>query len=184
MEDSNTADEYIFSKVKNDDEKAFELLFKKYYTPLSRYAFTFLKNTDDSEEIAQEVFITIWNNREKIIIKTSLKSYLYTSIRNHSLNYLKKAAKDRTENIEDLQYFDVVEEDTPSQRDSAEFEQKIYAAIESLPDKCKEIFTLSRVENLKNREIAERLNISIKTVENQMTIALKKMRDQVKIETQ
>ena len=178
MIEPSAIDQAIFEKLKNDDEKSFELLFKKYYASLCRFAFSFTKNRDDSEEVVQEVFVNIWNNRQKINIKTSFKSYLFTSVRNYSLNYLNKAAKQRTENIEDVNYYATTEDtDDEESRSSINMEQKIHEAIESLPEKCKEIFSLSKLKNMKNKEVAEHLNISIKTVENQMTIALKKLRE-------
>ena len=174
----NNNDESIFHQVKNNNEKAFEVLFKKYYAPLCKYVYTYLKDKDESENITQEVFITIWNNKEQIAINTSVSSYLYRSVRNHAINFLKKSTRYSVESIENMPGFEIANEESEIDEDTFfEMEKKISEAIDSLPDRCREVFKLSRVDGLKYKEIAEQLDISIKTVETQMSIALKRMRD-------
>jgi RNA polymerase sigma-70 factor (ECF subfamily) len=176
----NTTDEHLFNKIKEDDEKAFDLLFRKYYTQLCRFAFTYLKDKDQSEEMVQEVFITIWNNRKKITINTSLSSYLYRAVKNHSLNYIKKNSRQQFVKIENISEPDIIEDVVTDEKKFAELEKKYKEALEFLPAKCKEIFLMSRNHHLKYKEIAEKLDISIKTVEAQMSIAFKKLREELK----
>jgi len=129
---------------------------------------------DLSRSLVQQVFVDLWVKREKLNVHSSPKSYLYHSVKNRSIDYLRKEKKnipvnESCENIELIPFRDLVEE--------AELNDKINIAINKLPDKCREIFILCRFENLKYSDIAKKLNISVKTVEMQMGIALKKMRD-------
>ena len=173
----NNNDETIFKRIKDNDEKAFEWLFKKYYAPLCRYVYTHVKDQDDSENITQEVLIHIWNNRRNVTIHTSVSSYLYRSVKNHAINFLKKNSKHVMESIENMPGFEIANEAPEiDENEFSEIEKKISEAFDLLPEKCKRIFLMSRIDNLKYREIAEQLNISIKTVETQMSIALKKLK--------
>jgi len=121
----------------------------------------------------QEQFIYLWEKRDEISIHTSVKSYLFKAVRNKSINYLK--SKYANIHFEDTTViFDIAEFSTPSHKyETQELEKIIYKALKSLPDRCYHIFSLSRYSPLSNRQIAEKLSISEKTVENQITIALK-----------
>ena len=176
----SNSDKHTFEQINNDDENAFKFLFEKYYIPLCRYVYTFTKDNEESEEITQEVFINIWNNRKKISITTSVSSYLYSSVRNHAINSLKKNSRYNTQSLENITELEIANEEP--ELDEFQFiqmEKKCSEALESLPDRCREVFLLSRIDNLKYKEIAEQLNISIKTVESQMSIAIKKLKDVV-----
>jgi len=170
----------IVSLIKTGDKKAFEELFKKYYTPLCRFAISFTKDEMAAEEIVQEVFVTIWEQRDKLAIHTSIKSYLYMATRNRALNYLK------SQNIQSAYKEEISacstegENSTDNLMNHEELQTLITKAINSLPEKCRAIFNLSRNDELSYKEIAEYLDISIKTVENQMGIALKKLRVQLR----
>lgn len=158
------------------DEKLFEKLFFEFYTPLCRYCLKFVGIPETSEEIVQEVFTYLWEKRDFIDIRFSYKSYLYTSVKNKSLDYLKsKYAKLSFSNENTLK------NQPTSINPSIIAEEKelnciLIQAIDSLPLRCNTIFRLSRFSGLSNKEIAEELKISVKTVENQMTTALKKIK--------
>lgn len=152
----------------------YELVFKQYYEGLCRYANLILKDMDASEEVVQQTFVKLWEKRANLSIETSLKLYLYKSVYNASLNELKHlAVKDKYINMQNS------EEKSNEMQNVAqvkELEEKIEKALLKLPEQCRLIFQMSRFRQLKYREIADILNISVKTVENQMGKALKIMR--------
>jgi len=166
--------QHISATVYNDE--LFEQLFKAHYKALHAYATTILKDIDIAEEVVQNLFLKFWEKRELLSIATSIKAYLYKCVYNDSLNYLKH------ENVKlKHQNFTVYTMDTSSEPASAkaeltELETKLRAALNELPEQCRTIFQLSRFEELKYKEIAEQLGLSIKTVENQMGKALKILR--------
>ena len=165
----------VISLIKEGNEQAFEKIFREYFKSLHAYAYTFMKDDEQAEEIVQNVFCRIWEKR--VLLKTdgSLKAYLYRAVHNESLNYLKHQ-KTRTA-------FRVLHQDeehtSPEASDKlmvAELDGHIRKALQELPLQCRIIFQLSRFENLKYQQIADQLNISVKTVENQMGKALKVLR--------
>jgi RNA polymerase sigma-70 factor (family 1) len=170
-------DEELLTSIVQHDKQALEVMFRRYYNPLCRFAELFLNDPMQSEDVVQEMFINFWENRHKHnIIK--VKSYLYRSVKNASLNQLDKTKR--------LAYAsDKIPEDTHASYDSdnslitAELKDKIQIAINSLPEQCRLIFQLSRQEEMSQKEIAEHLDISIKTVENQMGKALKILRERL-----
>lgn len=166
--------------LKEGDETAFEMIFKTYYEPLCNYAFTFLLDRDEAEEMVQSSFINVWEKRESIAIETSLKSYLYRAVRNGCLNALKHAKIKRKHADETVFTSDRSYEAVTQSVISSELDQKIGDALMALPEQCRLVFKMSRFEELKYSEIAEQLNISVKTVENQIGKALKIMREQLK----
>lgn len=153
-----------------------EGLFKSHYKALCNTANRIIKDRDAAEDIVQDVFIKLWNKREEIAIDSSIKGYLFKSIANASLNYLEsnKISKYKVE-IENAPP-SVFATDESNSMISEELSKRLEMAIEALPPKCKAIFVLSRFEEMKYQEIALHLDISIKTVENQMGIALEKIR--------
>ncbi|NDV60501.1 RNA polymerase sigma-70 factor [Bacteroides sp. 519] len=168
MEESTT-DILLYKLIRQNDEKALTHLFNKYFVHLCRYINLFITNQTDSEDLALEIFVHLWENRHKLDIVDSVKSYLFRTARNRSLNYLRD--KKETISIHTLSLDPIYLQD-----DSLELEELdhlLCEAIESLPEKCKKVFIKSRDENLSNKKIAEELQISIKTVEAQITKALK-----------
>lgn len=138
-----------------------------------------MPDVDTSKEIVQEVFINLWNKRDSITSERSVKSYLYTSVKNRCFNWLRDHKKFRSHVLD----FEIEDHDTIFERDdleSQEIKKRIEDAMEKLPDRCREIFELSRFEDLKYREIAERLGLSVKTVEVQVSKALKILRVELK----
>lgn len=166
----------LFEKIQTGNKESFDVLFKKYFTPLCRYTVQFVNDFSIAEELVQDVFISFWNQREEIKISNSIASYLFTSVRYRSYTHFKKETS-RKEN--EKIFCEGLENDESAENDDNDFYEiavVINKAIEELPDKCREIFVLSRQKKLTYKQISEELNISVKTVENQMGIAFKKLR--------
>jgi len=169
----------ILEAIRLNDGQAFEKVFRDSYKPLKAYAFRFVNNLATAENMVQDVFLKLWQNRHNLVITTSLVHYLFRSVRNHSLNHLEK-------NRVRTGYLRMQLEKTQDDEDFSAFYpeigllEKIESAICALPPKRQEIFRLAREEGLRYREIADQLNLSVKTVEAQMTLALKQLRDSLK----
>lgn len=157
------------------DQSSFEELFRTYFTPLMLFARKFLVNEDDAREVVHKVFISLWERREDMDVSSSLKSYLFTSVHNRSLNVIRDRKKFSDEELPEV----AGDWDVSTQIESMELEEKIREAIQSLPEKCRQIFELNRFEGLKYSEIAQQLDISVKTVENQMSKALRILREKL-----
>jgi RNA polymerase sigma-70 factor, ECF subfamily len=170
----------LLEAIREGDETAFEMIFKEHYQALCRYANSFLSDKDEAEEVVQSAFLGIWEKRGSITVTLSLKAYLYQAIRNRCLNVIKhekvKQAHAQHEAVMSVKYYEPTSEAVLSN----ELEQKIYVAMQALPEQCRLVFKLSRFEQLKYQEIADQLNISVKTVENQIGKALKIMREQLR----
>ena len=170
---SNVSDPTIFKRIQKGDEEAFSALFDTYYTLLCFFANKYLEDLDLSRSLVQQVFVDIWIKREKINVSHSVKSYLYNAVRNRCIDSLRKKIK--TTEISDLvkqsnqtPFYNMVEE--------AELNERINSSINELPEKCRKIFVLCRLNGMKYSEISWQLGISVKTVEMQMGIALKRIR--------
>ena len=167
--------EVSFKKL---DEPAFEVLFKENFTMMCAFARKYVRDLDISKEIVHDVFINLWNKRETIDVNKAVKSYLFTSVHNRCLNFIRDNKKFDRENVE----IEKIKSGEHVDRDmmvEAETEAQIKNAIDALPDKCREIFMLSRFDQLKYNEIADKLGISVKTVETQMSRALKFLRERL-----
>lgn len=156
------------------------MIFRMHYEALCNYAYSFLDDRDEAEEIVQSTFLNVWEKKHNITIETSLKSYLYRAVRNTCLNAIKHSKIKRKYVDESMATADKSHESVSQSIISSELDQKIGEAMMALPEQCRLIFQMSRFEELKYSEIAEQLNISIKTVENQIGKALKIMREQLK----
>ncbi len=157
------------------DRGGFETLFREYFPPLISFAMKFLPDEDDAREVVHQVFINLWERREEIDLSVPLKSYLFTSVHNRSLNVIRSRKKFSDSEIPDV----AGEWDVEKEIETMELEARIKEAIGTLPDKCREIFLLNRYEGFKYQEIADQLGISVKTVENQMSKALKVLREKL-----
>lgn len=159
------------------DEQVFEQVFKAHFKSLHAYAFTMLNSEAVAEEMVQQVFYRLWERREQVDVHTSLKAYLYRAVHNESMNYLKHHAIKGKHQIYVMQQQQNNHEQSAGEKLAGkELEQHIRQALNDLPEQCRTIFQLSRFSDLKYREIAEQLGISIKTVEGQMGKALKLLR--------
>jgi RNA polymerase sigma-70 factor (ECF subfamily) len=164
--------ELMAEGLRKGDRKAFEEIFNTYYKALCRYCARIVYDADVAEEIVQDLFCKLWVKREELEIETSLRAYLYRAVLNHSINYLNHWKTE--EKYRKYIGFQTDNNDRePAQRlEAKEMQKLISLALQNMPQKRREIFQLSRDEGLKNQEIAEYLNISVKTVEAQMTKAL------------
>jgi RNA polymerase sigma-70 factor (ECF subfamily) len=175
------ADLSVQRKIQNGDIKEFELLFKKYYEPLCHYATSIVKDVDIAEEIVQEFFYGYWKNRESLSIQLSLNAYLYRSIKNSSLSFIRQknvrqryAEKVKSEVNEAAMV--TVEDEIVAE----ELSKVIDDTLRQLPERCSKIFQMSRFEGKKYQEIADFFAISIKTVEADMGKALHQFRENLK----
>lgn len=158
------------------DEHAFQQLFEFYANGLSRFTFSILKNKELSEEAVSDVFFKIWLHRTKISEIQNFKAYLYTTSRNVSLNYLDKENRKRAISLDDISVSLPIDEICPeSEMISTELKEAIGRAIDHLPERCKLIYSLAKIEQLKYKEIAQILDISVKTIDHQLTIAIHKI---------
>lgn len=154
------------------------MVFRDYYTPLVRYGNTFLKDTDETEDVVQQVFVSMWEKRAQLDIHTSVRAVLYRAVHNACLNRLKHQ-KVRRDYAGDWKNTQSDSEQTDA-LEAAELQVRINRAIETMPEQCARIFKMSRFEQLKYQEIADQLGLSVKTVENQMGKALKIIREALK----
>lgn len=174
------SEKQVLETIQSGNESAFEMIFKAYYQPLCRYAYSFLEDKEEAEEVVQSAFITVWEKRKSIDIQTSLKSYLYRMVRNGCLNVIKHEKVKQQHVAHELAVTEVSYESVSQKVYATELEIKISEAMKALPEQCRLVFQLSRFEELKYQEIADQLKISVKTVENHMGKALKIMREQLK----
>ena len=161
------------------DKPAFETLFRSFFPGLVLFAQKYVPDQDTAKEVVHNVFLNLWEKREKVDMSTPLKSYLFTSVYNRCLNSIRDQKKfDKDETVfERLNSNDFI--DATDRLEEQELEQRIFDALQSLPEKCREVFMLNRFEGLKYGEIAEKHGISVKTVETQMSKALKILREKL-----
>jgi RNA polymerase sigma-70 factor (ECF subfamily) len=173
-------DSEIIGRIKQGDVGQFELLFRSSYVSLVRYANTLLKDHDYAEEVVQDLFLRLWQNREKIKIESSLNGYLFRSVHNSCLHYIEHN-KVVERHAEEISYQQSQIQDSPSDiLLYKELQEKIAAILEKLPERCGKIFYMNRFEGLKYTEIAKKLSVSVKTVESNMGKALKEFRRELK----
>lgn len=177
MNENNDHD--LFLRLKSGDVSSLKVLFNRLYSPLCVYAYQFIQNSESAEEIVQDTFVKIWETRDEINVIQSFKSYLFTTVKNKCINYVEheKIKNKYANQIIANQNFDINPDDFFIEPDLLE---KIEKSINSLPPKRKEIFKLSRESGLKYKEIAAKLDISVKTVEAQMSLAIKQLRTDLK----
>ena len=163
---TNTMDDmFLLQLIKNGDKQAFKYVFDTYFTVLCRFMYLYLGDTQEAEDIASDIFASVWENRKKLEIRLTFKAYLFQAAKNRCLYGLvgsEMCIRDRVSITDSLE--------------TEELNNLIQEAILSLPEKCREVFLQSRTKNLTNQEIAESMDISVKTVEAQITKALKQIR--------
>jgi RNA polymerase sigma-70 factor (ECF subfamily) len=168
----------LLEGLRNGDQVAFEIIFHKYYGSLSAFARRYLKNADDAEEAACQVLFKIWVNRERLDVNISIKNYLISSVHNYCLNAIRhrKVEQKFSEKYAGMKY-GIMDEETPQSKvQRSEIEDVIKRVVSGLPLQCKNIFLMSREENLSHKEIAEKLNISVNTVKTQLARSSAKLR--------
>ncbi len=163
--------------LKDGDKAVFEEIYREYYIPLCYSCLRYLDNIEDAEEVVQDVFVKLWEKHNEVVISTSLKSYLHRAVHNNALNYIKKQGIiSRYKHGEEKDHQGITHGDGQSSMEDEELRVVIKRAILELPEKRREIFELCKFEGMKYSKIADKLSISVKTVENQMTKALKYLR--------
>jgi len=169
-------DSELWLAVRNDDEYAFAMLFERYWVRLYKTAFRYLKDRENSEEAVHDVFLSIWNRRDQLEIE-SIPNFLLTAIRYQVYNRMRAAKPPVTLISNDLEIDYLPDHNQGDYRiKNEELLSELNEHLEKLPKRCQEIFYMSRMDNLSNQEIADRLGISKRTVENQITAALKHLR--------
>jgi len=158
---------------------AFELLFREYYGPLVAYAFRFTGNLDTAREIVQDFFVRLYERQNALTIESSLRAYLYRSVYNCCINYSnQKSIQDK--HLRNIELERKQSEHLEEEIQTVELQHRIHSMIEALPPRCRQIFKMNRLDGLKNEEIAFRLNLSKRTVETQISKALKILRKKLK----
>ncbi len=173
MWNDSVTDKILLAAIRNDDYAAYNKLFVRYYDRLCCYVYRALENREDTEDVVQELFFTLWNNRKKIVTGENVSGYLYKMARNQALNLIRTQTNYKTalENREEqLPYY---EENT---LETEEFRMTLYGCINQLPNRCKEVLLLHRVKGMKQKEIADKLSISVKTIKNQIWASLQRLK--------
>lgn len=165
----------IGNLLKEGDQKAFKCLYCSYAKPLKAFIQYLIQNPEDSEDLMLDIFTSLWENRGHLNIQTSVKAYLFQAARNKVASYFR--SKKEYAYLERMPDFDIAaQDDVFSLLEVQDLSNQLEEVVSLLPKRCREIFTKSRYELLSYKEIAEDMNISEKTVENQINIALKKIR--------
>jgi RNA polymerase sigma-70 factor (ECF subfamily) len=169
---------FILQKMVEGDEEAFKYFFDTYYDDLCNFVNSYLRDEELSEDIVQNIFIYLWEKRDSLPTGCSVKSYLYSASKNKSLNYLRNV-KNKNRIVEKFVFQpDSTSEETADQfLEFEELKRILCDAVEGLPAQCKTVYRLSRDGGLTYKEIAEKMGITSKTVENQISIAIKKIKD-------
>lgn len=173
MYDRSVSDEKLIAAIRENDYVSYNKLFVRYYSRLCQYVYGILQDKDDSEDVVQELFLNLWNNRKKIIVTENVSGYLFKMAKNQALNHIRSTTN--YQNLLDNQdnapgYYE------ENQLESDEFRVALYACIDQLPDRSKQVLLLHRVQGFKQKEIAEKLDISVKTIKNQIWTSLQRLR--------
>jgi RNA polymerase sigma-70 factor (family 1) len=170
----------LLKRLKDSDQSAFTIIFTKYYEDLVRFSFHFTRNSDTSEEIVQEVFLKLWENRDSLVIHNSLKSFLLKAVQNRSIDNLRHLKIIDKYNLLILDHPLLSENDTENYVLLSELEENLNQAMAKLPVQMAQAFRMSRIENLNYSEIAAKLGVSIRTVEVWISKALSILRKELK----
>ena len=187
MTEKNNFDAAIIADLQQriavyEDEAAYKKLFFLLFLPLKSFSFSIIKSKETAEEIVSDIFLDIWIKRNNLATIDDLKMYLYTATRNNSLRKLQKNKKVTFFSLDEVQVeFTSPDENGESILLTHELSHKIEEAIEELPERCKLIFKLAKEDKLKYKDIAALLHISIKTIDNQIAAALKKIASSLEI---
>ena len=160
--------------LKSGNIYLYESLFREYYRPLVVFALKYVRDPDTAKEIVQDFFVRLYEKRLSVVIDASLKSYLYRSVYNSCINHISHIEM-RNRHLKNIA-IQTENEFTDNQVSTIELQNRIYTCIEGLPDQCRRIFKMNRLEGLKNEQIAVALRISKRTVETQISKALKILR--------
>lgn len=168
---------HTITAIRDGNVAVFRQVFDTCYESLCRYAFTILRDADEAEDVVQSMFMKLWERREELSIRSALRSYLFKSVYNQCLNQVehrsvKNKFQEHTRTSAEVSW-------QPEVFDEA-LDVKIKKTVDALPPQCRTIFIMSRYDELRHNEIAEKLNISVNTIQNQICKALKILRDELK----
>ena len=177
--DDQTKELFLYEEMKKGKEYAFDFFFNYYYPGLCVYAQKMISIPEQkAKDLVQDVFVKFWNDREKSDIRFSIRSYLFASVKNRCFDLLRK--KDRNVKVQEITNEMAVSDELFETFVLSELEALFNKSLSKLPERCREVFELSRLQGLKNKEIAAMLNLSEKTVENQITKALHILKTELK----
>ncbi len=184
MQISKAIEKKTLEKLKEGDSKAFESVFRSWYEPMVNFADEYISDTESAKNIVQNIFMQLWEKHALVDPDSNLKSYIYMATRNACLSHLRHLRVETAffekvkKNSENLQLnYEALHELDIEKIDFSQLEKLIQDTIDALPERCREVFLLSRYEELKNKEIAEKLDITVKAVEANITRALTKLRE-------
>lgn len=177
---SATYDKILIGKLKNEDQEAFTVLFTRYYPDLVRFSFGITRDINISEEIVQDVFLRLWENRHSLDIHSSLKSYLLKSVQNKSIDSLRHVNVASTYAASVLEHPALLENDTENYVLYSELQAKFNQALDRIPGEYAEVFRMSRLESMNYQQIATKLDISVRTVEVRISKAMSFLRKELK----
>lgn len=167
----------ILDRIKKHDKEAFRFLYEYYFTKMVLFAESYLYDEEEARDLVQDLFFHMWDHSETLHVTTSIKSYLFTSVRNRCLNILRdrKIRDEHNNKLFEAQLFSGTDDVVIDE----EIQQRLQEALDSLPDKCREIILLKVVEGKKNKEIANQLNIAETTVKTQVQRAYRMLREKL-----
>jgi RNA polymerase sigma-70 factor (ECF subfamily) len=173
MEDIHVTDGELIAAIGKDDYVGYNKLFTRYYGRLCQYVYGMLENKEDSEDVVQDLFLSLWHNRKKIEVRENVCGYLFKTAKNRALNHI-RSAKNYRNMIENRSYSDICCEE--SLLESDEFRIALYDCIERLPERSRNVFILHHVKSVKQKEISDRLTVSVKTIKNQLWMSMRKLK--------
>lgn len=176
VEATEFSDRALIERIANNDEEAYASLFRQFYVQLCRFSLKYVREEAVSEEIVQDVFISLWEKRESLNIHSSLKAYLFRAVKNSSINYLNSQFARQDFQRDFFDHTELPVNNTQETLVYDELREIVQKAINGLPSRCRTIYTMSRNTGMSYQEIANELDVSVKTVETQMGIAFKKLR--------
>lgn len=175
MSNACYTDGELFDALKKGDYVGYNKLFERYYVRLCRYVYTLLENTEDAEDVVQELFLRLWKNRKQIEIRENVEGYLFRMAKHLALNELRsKPHFQELPGETEQAALSCSYEDT--RVETEEFRRALFGCMDLLPERAKEVFLLHRMKGLKQQEIAEKLDISVKTIKNQIWASLQRLR--------
>lgn len=166
-------------EIREGSKEGFEALYRFYYPRLCQFVFRYVKSKAAAEDVVHNVFHKVWKNRKGLKANGKLRAYLYTAVRNESYKHLNQRKRDAFAELDDLSFLESRETSPEEKINGKEFKQAVKTAISELPERRRDVFLMSREDNLTYREIAEVLGISIKTVETQISRSLKHLRKEL-----
>ena len=170
----------LLANIRNNDKGAFTIVFTQYYKDLVTFSFGFVRNINTAEEIVQEVFIKLWENRASLIIDRSLKSYLLKSVQNRSLNWLQHLRVQSQFDSYTKDHQVLSDNETENYILHSELEFNLHKVLNKIPEEFAQAFRMNRFDNLSYLEIAQKLGVSIRTIEVRISKALSFLRDELK----